>query len=96
MNKNIELYSNPDIVYKKAKKLFGDDIELYISTRKNKKYMIKFPTNRKFIHFGEYGFEDFTKHKNKKRRDLFQIRNNKWKDKIYDSPAYLSYYLLWT
>ena len=32
MNKNIELYSNPDIVYKKAKKLFGDDIELYIST----------------------------------------------------------------
>ena len=80
---------------KKLKKLFGDDFELYLSTRKNKKYMIKFPTNKRFIHFGEYGFEDFTKHKNKERRDLFQIRNNKWKDKIYDSPAYLSYHLLW-
>ena len=30
MNKNIELYSNPDKVFKKAKKLFGDDFELYL------------------------------------------------------------------
>jgi hypothetical protein len=95
MNKNIELYSNPDVVFKKAKKLFGDDFELYLSSRKDKKYMIKFSKNKKFIHFGQYGFEDFTKHKNKKRRDLFQIRNKKWADSNYDSPSYLSYYLLW-
>jgi hypothetical protein len=95
MNKNIELYSNPDIVFKKAKKLFGDDFELYLSSRKDKKYMIKFSKTKKFIHFGQYGFEDFTKHKNKKRRDLFQIRNKKWADSIYNSPSYLSYYLLW-
>jgi len=83
------------VVFKKAKKLFGDDFELYLSSRKDKKYMIKFSKNKKFIHFGQYGFEDFTKHKNKKRRDLFQIRNKKWADSNYDSPSYLSYYLLW-
>ena len=95
MNKNIELYSNPDIVYKKAKKLFGDEFELYISTRKDKKYMIKFSTNKKFIHFGQYGYEDYTKSKNKHKRDLFRIRNKKWADSYIYSPGYLSYYLLW-
>ena len=95
MNKNIELYSNPDIVYKKAKKLFGDDIELYLSTRKNKKYMIKFPTNKRFIHFGQYGFVDFTKSKNKHKRDLFRIRNKRWENNNYDTASFLSYHLLW-
>jgi hypothetical protein len=95
MNKNVELYSNPDIVYKKAKKLFGDDVELYLSTRKSKKYMIEFSTNKKLIHFGEYGMEVYTKHKNKKRRDLFRIRNKKWENKNYDTALFLSYHLLW-
>ena len=95
MNKNIELYSNQNIVYKKAKKPFGDNFELYLSSRNSKKYMIKFPTNKRFIRFGQYGLEDFTKHKNKKRRDLFQIRNEKWKDNNYATASFLSYHLLW-
>jgi hypothetical protein len=96
MNKDIELYSNPTIVLNKAKQLFGENIEIYLSTRKDKKYMIRFPNQRKFIHFGQYGYEDFTKHKDKDRRQLFENRNKKWADREVDSPAFLAFHLLWT
>lgn len=73
-----------------------DPIEFDVSTRKDKKYMIrgKF-TNNKFIHFGQMGYEDYTKHGSTKRRMAFKERNNKWINKPVYSPAFLSYILLW-
>jgi hypothetical protein len=57
--------------------------------------MILDPETNKYIHFGEWSFEDYTKHKDKKRRNEFLKRNHKWKDYPKYSPAYLAYYILW-
>ena len=90
--KEILKYSNPMIVFKKFNKNYKDGI-IKISNRKDKKYMILH--NNKWIHFGQFGYEDFTKHNDENRRQLFLKRNNKWKLKDKYSPAYLSYFLLW-
>jgi len=98
MNKEIEIYnySNPVEVLQKANDIFGEDIELRISTRKNKKYMIRGNfTNNKFIHFGQFGMEDLTKHKNERRLMKFRNRNWRWKFQEPYTAGYLSYYLLW-
>ena len=90
---NINKYSNPSIVMKKAKELHLNPIQL--STRKDKKYMVLNPNTNKMVHFGQMGYEDYTKHHDEKRRELFRKRNHKWKDAEKYSPAWLSYYLLW-
>ena len=88
---NINKYSNSSIVMKKAKELHLNPIQL--SSRKDKKYMVS--DAKKLIHFGQMGYEDYTKHHDEKRRELFRKRNHKWKDAEKYSPAWLSYYLLW-
>lgn len=95
MKEDIELYSNPKEVLKKAKKIYGNDVEIDYSTRKDKKYMIRNPNNNKWIHFGSFGMEDYTKHKDKKRREAFLARNHKWANMPMYSPAYASFYILW-
>lgn len=85
-------YSNPSIVQKNSDKFLGDT-KIMISSRKNKKYMIEH--NGKKIHFGQMGFEDYTKHRDMNRRDLFRKRNHKWANAEKYSPSWLSYYLLW-
>ncbi len=98
MNKEIEIYkySNPQEVLKKAYKLLGNNIDLALSTRKDKKYMIRGDfTENKWIHFGQMDYEDYTKHKNKVRLIKFRQRNSKWKDSKPNTASYLSYYLLW-
>ena len=90
---NINKYSNPSIVMKKAKELNLNPIQL--SSRKDKKYMVLDPNTNKMVHFGQMGYEDYTKHHDEKRRELFRKRNHKWKDAEKYSPAWLSYYLLW-
>lgn len=91
-NKLTELkkWSDYDQV-KKIGKRYNLNIE--ISTRKDKKYMIIH--NGKKIHFGEMGYEDLTKHRDSHRAELFKKRNAKWADAEKFSPAWLSYYLLW-
>ncbi len=93
MNKEKEIlkYSNPQIVFQKFQNLYGGEIRL--STRKDKKYLILH--NGKWVHFGQMGFQDYTKHLNSKRRDLFKQRNQKWSGAGKYTPAYLSYHLLW-
>ena len=86
--------SNPELVLKQLKKYYGDDVDLYLSSSKNKKYMV-FNEDGKKIHFGSIIHEDYTKYKDKKRRDNFRNRNKKWKDADKYTPAHLSYYLLW-
>ena len=86
--------SNPEIVLKQLKKYYGNHVDLYLSTSKNKKYMV-FDEQGKKIHFGDLRFSDYTKTKNKLKRDNFRNRNKKWKDADKYTPAHLSYYLLW-
>ena len=91
--KELKKFSNPNIVFRKAKEMFGRNVKIQISTRDRKKYMI-FLKN-KWIHFGEMNYQDYTKHRDERRRRLFLIRNHTWKNKRKNTPAYLSYYLLW-
>lgn len=90
-------FSNPTIAQENAKKYLGKDTILYLSTRKDKKYMIQQP-NGKFIHFGQMGYEDYTKHQNDIRRNNYLLRakniQGKWKDDKY-SPNNLAIHILW-
>ena len=97
-SKNIEMiedFSNSMIVFQNAKRLFGNNVIIQLSTKKTKKYMLFNPYTNKWIHFGQMGFEDFTKHNDIKRRNKFRIRNKRWENENPYSPAFLSYHLLW-
>jgi hypothetical protein len=89
----IQEFSNPSLVLQRAEDLFGPEVFLKVSTRKNKKYMIYL--NERWVHFGEMGYEDYTKHLDEDRRELFRNRNASWVNYGYDTPAFLSYVLLW-
>lgn len=93
-SKELELkkYSNPKIVKQQMKK-YKIPETLYISTRKDKKYMIIH--NNKKIHFGQMGYKDFTITRNLEKQNNFRLRNSKWANAEKYSPAWLSYYLLW-
>ena len=97
--KKLLLYSNPTKVYKNAKKYIGNDVNIKISTRKNKKYMIEKPDGS-WSHFGSFNppMEDYTKHNDKNRRINYLQRSSNikgnWKNDIY-SPNNLSIHILW-
>lgn len=88
-------FSTPSIVYNQAKHYFGSDVEIKPSTRSGKKYMLLNPHTNKWIYFGAFGYEDYTKHHNEKRREAFRKRNHKWAKQDKYTPGWLSYYLLW-
>ena len=96
--KELRKYSDPYIVYTNAKQYYGDDVEMSVSTRKNKKYMMLNPYTNKWVHFGEMGFSDYTLHKDKVRRMNYRLRASNilgdWEQNKY-SPNYLSLQLLW-
>jgi len=89
----IEKYSNPNMVQKRAKE-YG--VFVVFSPRKNKKYRIVNPETNKYVDFGFFGMADYTHHLDEHRRNLFRVRNHKWKDAPKYSPAHLSWCLLWT
>jgi hypothetical protein len=99
MNKEIEIlkWSNPLQVRKMADKYLGKDIQVYLSSKKDKKYMVQNPEG-KWIHFGQMEFQDFTKHKDLKRRKSYLSRTanmrGEWKDNPY-SANNLSRNILW-
>jgi hypothetical protein len=90
-------YSDVKQVIKNAKHYLGSNVKVYVSTRANKKFMIMKPDG-KWSHFGQIGFEDFTKHKNNDRRDAYLARatkiKGKWRDDPY-SPNNMSIAILW-
>ena len=90
-------YSNPPEVYRLASKYLGKKVKIGLSTKKNKKYMVTRPDG-KIVHFGQMGYEDFTRHKDKIRRKNYLTRSRKirgnWKSDKY-SPNNLSINLLW-
>ena len=91
-------YSNPRSAQKKAYKYLGKTAKLYPSDKKDKKYKIFDPKNKKWVNFGQLGYEDFTKHKNKSRRKNYLTRSKNikgdWKINKY-SPNNLSIHILW-
>ena len=91
--------SNPQKVITNAIRYFNDpNIELYLSTVKNKKYMIINKDHMKKVHFGHIDYQDFTKHNDLKRREAYLNRayniRGKWMDNKY-SPNNLAINLLW-
>jgi len=93
----LQRYTNPEKVFQNAKRLYGDDVQIKISTRKDKKYMLLNPENNKWVHFGQMNppMEDYTKHLDLKRREAFKIRNKKWSKMDKYSAGFMSYYLTW-
>jgi len=94
----IEQFSNPKVVYEKAKKYLGQDVMIKLSDRPEKKYMVLNPHTQKWVYFGQMGYEDFTKHRDLFRRDNYlrrteNMRGN-WKSNKY-SPNNLSRNILW-
>ena len=94
-----EIYnvSNPEIVLRQLKKYYGNHVDLYLSTSKHKKYMV-FNEDGKKVHFGSILYQDYTKHKDKKRRLNYlkrasNIKGN-WSQNPF-SPNMLSIILLW-
>ena len=87
----ILMLSNINIVQKNATRLGLGPV--LVSPRKNKKYAIMI--NGKWVHFGDSRYADFTGHGDERRRELFRKRNAKWANAAKDTPAWLSYHLLW-
>ena len=86
---------------KEKAELLGLEGKIKISKKKNKKYDYV-NKNNKIISFGDKRYEDFLDHKDLERRKNYRIRHNKIYTKdgkkainIYESPAHLSYNLLW-
>lgn len=99
MEKYTELltYSNPKKVLRNLKK-YLPNTKLYTSSRKDKKYMVK-DLDGKWVHYGQMGYEDYTRHMNRVRRNRYwkravNIKGN-WIDNKY-SPNMLSLMTLWT
>lgn len=91
-------YSNPNKAQKMAYKYLGKSAKLYPANNKYKKYKIWDNGNNKWINFGQIGYEDYTKHKDKHRRKSYLARSakmpGKWKTNKY-SANNLSRRILW-
>lgn len=73
-------------------------INIKPSTRKDKKFMATFKKDNKTItsHFGAKGYEDYTDHKDKKRKDSYINRHKKdLETNDPTRPGYLSMFILW-
>ena len=96
-NDELYLYSNPIKAQAKAFKYLGKKSVLYKSQNVNKKYAIIEPSG-KTIHFGQLGYEDFTKHNDKLRKNNYLTRTagmkGNWKNNPY-SANNLSRNILW-
>ena len=85
---------------KQKKALMFGASNLQPSTRKNKKFVVSY--GGKEIHFGHSAYQDFTQHKDKKRRESYLKRARGIRDKqgrqTYrdkNSANYWSYRILW-
>ena len=90
-------FTNEKIVRKNFNK-FGyksDGSQLKPSTRNGKKWMVLDVNNKKWIHFGAMGYEDFTVHKDTERRKKYHSRMDRFQNAYKYSPGYLSLVLLW-
>jgi len=96
--KKLRQYSNPITAQKKAYQYLGKSAKLYPGRNAVKKYSIFDNIHKKWVNFGQVGYEDYTKHGNIKRRKNYlnrtkSIRGN-WKRNKY-SANNLSRNILW-
>ena len=97
-SQTLRKYSNPTKAQKMAHQYLGKTAKIYPGTSSQKKYKIFDPLKQTWVHFGQLGYSDFTKHKDKKRRQSYlnrskHIRGN-WEKNKY-SPNNLSRHILW-
>lgn len=68
-------------------------------TNKNhKKYCIHLAETGKFVCFGDNRYEDYTIHKDQKRKERYLVRhvkNESWDFSGRNTPGFFSRYLLW-
>jgi len=97
-SKQLYKYSTPITAQKKAHKYLGKSAHIYPADKKDKKYKVYDPKHNKWVNFGQLGYEDYTKHKDKTRRKNYLARSLKikgnWKKNPY-SPNNLSIHILW-
>ncbi len=97
-NDIIYKFSDPIKVQSLAKKFLGNGVIIYKSNKPNKKYMVNPPGTKKWVHFGGMYYEDYTKHKDKIRRQNYLTRSagilGEWKNDPF-SANNLSRNLLW-
>jgi hypothetical protein len=96
-SKSIDLldYSSFGVVRKKLKEHGFNPEWVYPSTQKSKKWMYIDHDTGKKTHFGFFGQEDYTKHKDSQRREAFRRRNAKWATAPKGSPSWFSWNILW-
>ena len=91
-------YSSPTQAQKMATKYLGKTAKLYPANNPVKKYMICDPVSKKWVNFGQLGYEDYTRHKDKTRRHNYLTRTanmrGDWKSNKY-SANNLSRRVLW-
>lgn len=91
-------YSSPTQAQKMATKYLGKTAKLYPANNPVKKYMICDPVSKKWVNFGQLGYEDYTRHKDKTRRHNYLTRTanmrGNWKSNKY-SANNLSRRVLW-
>ena len=75
-------------------KYYGSNIKLFPSSRKDKKFMVLTPDNKK-IHFGQKGYDDYHTAKDEEKRKRFLQRNARWVNAPKWTPAHLAYWVLW-
>jgi hypothetical protein len=94
--KTLSKYSDHKQAQKMAYKYLGKTAKLYPATKREKKYAICH--DGKWVNFGQMGYEDYTKHRNKTRRRNYLTRSARikgdWKKTKY-SPNNLSRNILW-
>ena len=94
----IYVYSSPRVAQKMAYKYLGKTAKLYPASNPQKKYRIWDRKNNRWVNFGQMGYEDFTKHKDKTRRKSYLTRTKNmlgnWKNNRY-SANNLSRNVLW-
>ena len=97
-NKSLYKYSNPRQAQKMAYKYLGKTAKLYPAHNPEKKYSIYDKKNEKWINFGQIGYEDYTKHKDKTRRRNYLTRTKfmrgDWRNNKY-SANNISRNILW-
>ena len=96
--KSINKWTTPKQAQKMAYKYLGKTAKLYPARNPQKKYSIYDPKEDKWVNFGQIGYEDYTKHHNKKRRKNYLTRTKymrgDWKNNKY-SANNLSRNILW-
>jgi len=96
--KALYAFSSPKQAQKMARAYLGASAQLYPAINTAKKYRICDPKLNKWVNFGQMGYQDYTRHKNKTRRKNYLTRTagmlGNWKRNKY-SANNLSRHILW-